>query len=155
MFIRLLGWLRNRASAVVAEAYGGEVYVQGGALLRITNQRGLSQLLGVEPGARPSLPEGGCGQKVISLYRNQRIGSGDVTTAPLHVGTPHDGLSLLHLGRPEPGSPSCRQLWKTLKRWRQQHPTPDQTDQPASNISNYAKSLFSKPSCYRLLSTMV
>lgn len=110
MFVRLLGWLRNRASAVVTEAYGGEVYVQGGALLRITNQRGLSQLLGVEPAARPSLPEGGCGQKVISLYRSQWIGSGDVTTAPLHVETPHDGLSLLLLGWPEPGSPSCRQL---------------------------------------------
>lgn len=61
MFVRLLGWLRNGPSAVVIEAYGGEV--QGGSLLRITNQRGLLRFLGVEPAGRASLPEGGCGQK--------------------------------------------------------------------------------------------
>lgn len=38
MFVRFLGRLRNGASARVAEAHGGEV--QGGSLLRITNQRG-------------------------------------------------------------------------------------------------------------------
>lgn len=42
------------------------------------------------------------------------LGQGDVTNCALHVGTPHDGLSLLLLGRPELVHPSWCQLAATF-----------------------------------------
>lgn len=80
MFVRLLVWLRNGASAVVTEAYGGEV--QGGSLLRITNQRGLLRFLGVEPVVALRCPRVAVAKKVISLARSRKIGPGNVTAAP-------------------------------------------------------------------------
>lgn len=57
-------------------------------------------------------------EKVISLTRSRKIGSGNVTTAPLHVGPPQYGLSLFPLGRSELVADSCCQLVPTFQRWQ-------------------------------------
>ena len=54
-------------------------------------------------------------KKVISLTRSRKIGLGNVTTAPLHVGPPHDGSSLLAFGRSDLVARSCHQLSRTFQ----------------------------------------
>lgn len=87
---------------MLAEAYGGEV--QGGSLLRITNQGGLLQCLGVGPvGLLVALrwPRVAVAKKGYLAHAPRRSGQATSLLRPLHVGPPHNGLSLFILGRPE------------------------------------------------------
>jgi len=98
-------------------------------LLRITNERGLSRLLGVR------CPKVAVAKKVISLLslpvdwvRRRHY------CAPAMWGPHMMAHPCCFLGRPELGSPSCFQLSSTLGRWRSRRPTPDRMKPCSRNM---------------------